>query len=63
MPANTTAVRVCSNCDGFPVVAISTTTHRLPNGTLPTLAVACQHCSGTGTVPTTPRVRLAPAGR
>jgi DnaJ-class molecular chaperone len=38
---------VCRDCDGFPVVAITTgTRHR--DGSRVTLRVACQACKGTG---------------
>ncbi|MFI6021173.1 hypothetical protein ACIBCP_26480 [Streptomyces sp. NPDC051287] len=60
MPRNTPAPRrVCSDCDGFPVVAITTGT-RNPDGTRTTLTVNCQACHGTGT--TTPAA-LARAGK
>ncbi|WP_127353874.1 hypothetical protein [Actinacidiphila soli] len=42
--------RVCRDCDGFPVVAITTGT-RLPDGTRTTIRVACPACHGTGTAP------------
>ncbi|MFI6021052.1 hypothetical protein ACIBCP_25850 [Streptomyces sp. NPDC051287] len=61
MPRNTPALRrVCSDCDGFPVVAITTGT-RNPDGTRTTLAINCRACHGTGT--TTPAAALARAGR
>ncbi|QGV79891.1 hypothetical protein [Streptomyces ficellus] len=45
-------MRVCPDCDGFPVVAIDTGT-RLPDGTRATLQVTCRRCRGIGatTVP------------
>lgn len=51
MPQHTPApVRVCSNCDGFPVVTITTgTRHR--DGTRVTLRTTCPTCNGTGTTP------------
>ncbi|MZE54437.1 hypothetical protein GTY86_24830 [Streptomyces sp. SID5770] len=39
--------RVCSHCDGFPVVHITTGT-RTPNGQRRTLAATCPACKGTG---------------
>ncbi|OEJ25819.1 hypothetical protein AR457_16515 [Streptomyces agglomeratus] len=39
--------RVCPDCDGFPLVAITTGT-RLADGTRATLHVACRRCHGTG---------------
>jgi hypothetical protein len=64
MPANTTPVRICPNCDGFPVAHVSIGSRR-PDGTLPTLPVACVGCSGTGRIPApaAPARALAPAGR
>jgi hypothetical protein len=63
MPANTNSVRICSNCDGFPIVAISIGP-RTPDGTLPTLPAVCLHCSGTGLVPAAAKTpALIPAGR
>ncbi|MGA5405793.1 hypothetical protein ACPCSC_00815 [Streptomyces lavendulocolor] len=43
-------MRVCPDCDGFPVVAIDTGT-RLPDGARATLHVTCRRCLGTGTAP------------
>ncbi|MEU0666379.1 hypothetical protein ABZ508_25770 [Streptomyces lavendulocolor] len=43
-------MRVCPDCDGFPVVAIDTGT-RLPDGTRATLHITCRRCMGTGTTP------------
>ncbi|MFJ5938799.1 hypothetical protein [Streptomyces sp. NPDC093071] len=48
MPENTLAQRVCRDCDGFPVVHITTGT-RTPNGQRRTLAATCPACKGTGT--------------
>ncbi|MEU3687942.1 MULTISPECIES: hypothetical protein [Streptomyces] len=45
--------RVCSHCDGFPVVHI-TTGSLSPDGQRRTLPAACPVCKGTGT-------RTAPA--
>ncbi|WP_406359193.1 hypothetical protein OHB56_22520 [Streptomyces sp. NBC_01635] len=60
MPQRTPAARVCRDCDGFPVVAITTGT-RHTDGTRTTLRVTCPTCQGTGT--TTPTAGLARAGR
>ena len=54
MHANSLAMpapRLCPTCDGFPVVAVTTSTRRLPDGTLPTLTATCPDCHGTGTRP------------
>ncbi|MFG2299788.1 hypothetical protein [Actinacidiphila glaucinigra] len=51
---------VCRDCDGFPIVAITTGT-RLPDGTRATLRIACPGCHGTGH--TTPAPVLARTGR
>ncbi|MFE5899140.1 hypothetical protein ACFQ67_17305 [Streptomyces sp. NPDC056488] len=40
--------RVCSHCDGFPVVHITTGAHT-PDGQRRTLAATCPACKGTGT--------------
>ncbi|MFD0209083.1 hypothetical protein ACFVH9_08095 [Streptomyces hirsutus] len=53
MPQRTPVARVCRDCDGFPIVAITTGT-RPPDGTRHTLRIACPTCRGTG--------RTAPAG-
>ncbi|MFF9219937.1 hypothetical protein [Streptomyces viridosporus] len=59
MPQHARTTRVCRDCDGFPVVAITTgTRHR--DGTRATLRVACPACQGTGH--TTPAA-LARTGR
>lgn len=47
MPQNAPARR-CNDCDGFPVVAITTGT-RTPDGQRHTLPVTCRTCNGTGT--------------
>ena len=50
MPENTARTRRCSDCDGFPTVAI--TTGRLnPDGSRRTLTATCGTCHGTGTLP------------
>ncbi|WP_327663301.1 MULTISPECIES: hypothetical protein [unclassified Streptomyces] len=41
--------RVCPNCDGFPVVAVSSGLGRDHRGNLRTLKVTCRICHGTGT--------------
>ncbi|MFF0429553.1 hypothetical protein ACFYUJ_34910 [Streptomyces sp. NPDC004520] len=43
-----TPARVCSHCDGFPVVHITTGT-LTPDGQRRTLAAACPACQGTDT--------------
>ncbi|MFF9853834.1 hypothetical protein [Streptomyces litmocidini] len=53
MSQTTPTVRVCRECDGFPVVHITTGTLD-PSGQRRTLAAACSACQGTGT-------RTAPA--
>ncbi|MFG3022946.1 hypothetical protein ACGFZQ_31095 [Streptomyces sp. NPDC048254] len=60
MPRNTPNPRPCRDCDGFPVVAITTGT-RNPDGTRTTLTVDCPVCHGTGT--TAPAPALARTGR
>ncbi|MER6492505.1 hypothetical protein [Streptomyces griseorubiginosus] len=47
MPQHAPHTPVCRDCDGFPVVAITTGT-RNPDGTRATLAVTCSTCKGTG---------------
>lgn len=47
MPASTLPRRVCRDCDGFPVVAITTGT-RHHDGTRVTVPVTCPTCKGTG---------------
>jgi DnaJ-class molecular chaperone len=47
MPAPTPNRPLCRDCDGFPVVAITTGTRNL-DGTRVTLAVTCSTCKGTG---------------
>ncbi|MGW2353222.1 hypothetical protein [Actinacidiphila glaucinigra] len=50
MPQHAPNRPVCRDCDGFPVVAITTGTHH-PDGTRTTLRVACPGCHGTGIAP------------
>ncbi|MFJ9223463.1 hypothetical protein ACIRJL_45805 [Streptomyces sp. NPDC102383] len=40
--------RVCPNCDGFPVVSVSSGLGRDRHGNLRTLTVTCETCHGTG---------------
>lgn len=47
MPQRTPATRVCRDCDGFPIVAVTTGT-RHTDGTRTTLRVTCPACQGTG---------------
>ncbi|KOG48385.1 hypothetical protein [Streptomyces decoyicus] len=47
MPDNTARTRRCSDCDGFPTVAI-TTGQRTPEGSRKTTSVTCRACKGTG---------------
>ncbi|MFD8804015.1 hypothetical protein [Streptomyces sp. NPDC059597] len=47
MPENTSAPRLCRDCDGFASVAITTGTRHL-DGTRATLTVVCPTCKGTG---------------
>ncbi|WP_225636035.1 hypothetical protein [Streptomyces solaniscabiei] len=59
MPQHAPTARICRDCDGFPIVAI-TTGARHPDGVRATLRVTCPTCKGTGRVlPAT----LARAGR
>jgi DnaJ-class molecular chaperone len=53
MPQHTPNPPVCRDCDGFPIVAITTGT-RLPDGNRVTIRVACPACHGTGTTAPTP---------
>ncbi|MEY9871211.1 RNase P subunit RPR2 [Streptacidiphilus sp. MAP12-33] len=63
MHAHQLLTRVCPTCDGFPVVSVSIGA-RQTDGTLPTLAVVCLDCAGTGTRTTVrPAPVLAPVGR
>ncbi|MEU5918281.1 hypothetical protein [Streptomyces sp. NPDC047141] len=59
MMPQTPAVRVCSHCDGFPIVHI-TTGSATPDGQRRTLAATCPACKGTGTRAT---AALARAGK
>ncbi|MDU8995710.1 hypothetical protein [Streptomyces mirabilis] len=59
MPQHVPNTPVCRDCDGFPVVAITTGT-RDRDGSRTTLRVTCRACKGTGTVR---RSALARAGR
>ncbi|WP_329119687.1 hypothetical protein [Streptomyces sp. NBC_01465] len=49
---------ICTDCDGFPVVAIATGTLN-PDGSRVTIPVTCFACKGTGRV----RPALVTAGR
>ncbi|MFF4356783.1 hypothetical protein [Streptomyces sp. NPDC001604] len=60
MPQHVSNTPVCRDCDGFPVVAI-TTGDRHDDGTRVTLRVHCLTCQGTGH--TARAVRLVRAGR
>ncbi|MFB7290711.1 hypothetical protein [Actinacidiphila glaucinigra] len=60
MPQHTPNGPVCRDCDGFPIVAITTGT-RLPDGSRATLHVVCPGCNGTGH--STPAPVLARTGR
>ncbi|MFH8729572.1 hypothetical protein [Streptomyces termitum] len=60
MMPQTPAARVCSHCDGFPVVHITTGTG--PDGQRRTLAATCPVCKGTGTRRTLPAA-LARTGK
>ncbi|WP_416531524.1 hypothetical protein [Streptomyces coelicoflavus] len=60
MPQHASTARICRDCDGFPMVAITTGT-RHTDGTRATLRITCPTCKGTGT--TTPAASLIRAGR
>ncbi|EPD56075.1 hypothetical protein [Streptomyces sp. HGB0020] len=60
MPQHAPTMPLCRECDGFPVVAITTGT-RHDDGTRVTLRVACRACQGTGH--TARAMRLVRAGR
>ncbi|KOT96458.1 hypothetical protein ADK87_23130 [Streptomyces sp. NRRL F-4711] len=60
MPQHVSTARICRDCDGFPMVAITTGT-RHTDGTRVTLRITCPTCQGTGT--TTPAASLIRAGR
>ncbi|MFC8082092.1 hypothetical protein [Streptomyces sp. NPDC057340] len=60
MPQHAQITRVCRDCDGFPVVAITTGT-RHGDGTRATLRITCTACKGTGT--TAPTFAVTRMGR
>lgn len=60
MPQHASNTPVCRNCDGFPVVSVTTGTRRR-DGSRVLLRVVCRVCQGTGHV-TSARV-LTCAGR
>jgi DnaJ-class molecular chaperone len=60
MPQHAPNTPVCRDCDGFPVVTV-TTGLRDSDGTRQTLPVACPACQGTGHTRTAPA--LVRAGR
>ncbi|MFF0116314.1 hypothetical protein [Streptomyces prasinus] len=60
MPQHTRTARVCRDCDGFPIVAITTGT-RHTDGTRTTLRITCPTCRGTGHA--TPAAGLTRTGR
>ncbi|WP_250287340.1 hypothetical protein [Streptomyces atroolivaceus] len=47
MPENTRPRPICSHCDGFPQVAI-TTGQTTPDGHRETVTATCHPCHGTG---------------
>ncbi|MFB7845452.1 hypothetical protein ACFYXP_01590 [Streptomyces sp. NPDC002466] len=47
MPQNTAPRPICSHCDGFPTVAV-TTGHTTPAGERETIPADCPACHGTG---------------
>ena len=47
MPQHVPNTPVCRDCDGFPVVAITTGT-RNTDGSRTTLRITCRACNGTG---------------
>ncbi|WP_438818825.1 hypothetical protein [Streptomyces platensis] len=49
MPEGAIRTRLCRDCDGFPIVAI-TTGRTTTDGSRHTVTVACRTCDGTGTV-------------
>lgn len=49
MPQHAPNTPVCRDCDGFPVVAITTGERNL-DGSRTTLRITCRACHGTGTV-------------
>ncbi|MFE3033570.1 hypothetical protein ACFXKY_18225 [Streptomyces canus] len=50
MPVRVTNRSICRNCDGFPVVSITTGTRRR-DGSRVLLRVVCSVCQGTGQAP------------
>jgi len=60
MPVRTPLRQICRECDGFPVVSITTGT-RHPDGSRVLLRVVCATCQGTGH--TNPAPAAARAGR
>ncbi|MEV5642561.1 hypothetical protein AB0L67_20655 [Streptomyces flaveolus] len=60
MPQHAQNTPVCRDCDGFPIVAITTGTCN-DDGTRTTLRIACPTCKGTGH--TTPAATLSRTGR
>lgn len=60
MPQHVPNTPVCRDCDGFPVVAITTGT-RDRDGSRTTLRITCRACQGTGH--TVRRSALARTGR
>ncbi|MEV6423361.1 hypothetical protein ACIQAD_09965 [Streptomyces sp. NPDC088551] len=58
MPQHTPArTRICPDCDGFPLVAI-TTGQRTPDGRRQTLTATCHPCNGSGHIPAAALVRV-----
>ncbi|MCX5283314.1 hypothetical protein [Streptomyces sp. NBC_00198] len=47
MPQHVPNTPVCRDCDGFPVVAITTGTRNI-DGSRTTLRITCRACKGTG---------------
>ncbi|MEU5045541.1 hypothetical protein [Streptomyces griseorubiginosus] len=61
MPVRLTNRPVCGNCDGFPVVSITTGARRR-DGSRVLLRVVCSVCQGTGHAHHAPAASV-PAGR
>ncbi|MFE9902430.1 hypothetical protein [Streptomyces achromogenes] len=57
MPASTPPRPLCRDCDGFPVVTI-TTGDRHRNGTRVTVPVTCRTCQGSGHTTPVSAVRI-----
>ncbi|MFF4356203.1 hypothetical protein [Streptomyces sp. NPDC001604] len=57
-PATIANARICPDCDGFGAAAVSSGA-RDASGQLPTIAVDCPDCHGTGTLPLRPRLSAA----